>query len=53
MQSLKIRLLKNIYGMERNVYDKQRKKQISKQCVSMIQSVGRGIRKELELIVRM
>lgn len=43
MQSLKIRLLKNIYGTERNVYDKQRKKQVIKQYVSMIQSGGRGI----------
>lgn len=49
MQSLK-KLLKNIYGMKRNVHDKQRKKQIIKQYVDMIQILGRVIRKEPELI---
>lgn len=47
MQSLKIRLLKNIYGTERNVYDKQRKKQIIKQYVSKIQAGEEGFEKNL------
>lgn len=52
MQSLTIKLLNNIHGMERNIYDKKRKKHMIKQYLNMIQ-FGREricIRKESELI---